>query len=123
MLSLKYLGSFTYYNLILLFLFSLTVNAIESFSIINSIAYVFLHYVIIYLGLYYYRKSLYVVYFLCGLGIDLLLINQIGPHVLVFMLLLIILRQTKKSLQYLNSLKIYLMILLIQATIILLSHR
>ena len=122
MLSFKYLGSFTYYNLILLFLFSITVNSLESFSIINSISYVLLHLVIIYLSLYYYRKLLYIIYFFCGLGIDLLLLNnQIGPHLFVFMTILIFFNQTKKYYLNLNSQKIYLIILLAQSIIIFLE--
>ena len=79
MLLSRYLVPFTYYNLILIILFFLSVSSIESFSIINSISYIFLHFLIIYLGLYYYRRTLYSIYFLCGLGFDILLINQIGP--------------------------------------------
>ena len=110
----RYLVPFTYYNLILLLLFSLSVELIESFLFINSVAYASFHYVIIYLGLYYYRKILYIIYFLYGLGIDLLLINQIGIHLPVFMILLFFFKQIKKYLQILNSKKIYLSILLIQ---------
>ena len=110
----RYLVPFTYYNLILLLLFSLSVELLESFLLINSIAYVLFHYVLIYLGLYYHRKILYLIYFLYGLGIDLLLINQIGIHLPVFMILLFFFKQIKKYLQNLNSKKIYLAILLIQ---------
>ena len=117
----RYLVPFTYYNLILLLLFSLSVELIESFLFINSVAYVSLHYVVIYLGLYYYRKILYIIYFLYGLGIDLLLINQIGIHLPVFMILLFFFKQTKKYFQILNSNKIYLAILLIQIIIIFLE--
>ena len=121
MLFSKYLGSFTYYNLILIILFSLSVSLIESFSIISLISYVFLHFVIIYLGLYYYRRTLYSVYFLYGLGIDILLINQIGPHLFIFMSLLLFLYSTKKYLNYLSSQKIYLLLLFIQLFILLLE--
>ena len=117
----RYLVPFTYYNLILLLLFSLSAELIESFLFINSVAYVSFHYVIIYLGLYYYRKILYIIYFLYGLGIDLLLINQIGIHLPVFMILLFFFKQTKKYFQILNSKKIYLAILLIQIIIIFLE--
>ena len=117
----RYLVPFTYYNLILLLLFSLSVELIEYFLFINSVAYVTFHYVIIYLGLYYYRKILYIIYFLYGLGIDLLLINQIGIHLPVFMILLFFFKQTKKYFQILNSNKIYLAILLIQIIIIFLE--
>ena len=110
----RYLVPFTYYNLILLLFFSLSVELLEYFLLINSIAYVLFHYVLIYLGLYYYRKILYLIYFLYGLGIDLLLINQIGIHLPVFMILLLFFKRIKKYLQILNSKKIYLAILLIQ---------
>ena len=119
MLLSKYLGSFIYYNLILFIFFSLSVISIESFSIISLISYVFLHFVIIYLGLYYYRRVLYTIYFFYGLGIDVLLINQIGPHLFIFMALLLFLYSTKKYLNYLSSQKIYLLILFIQLLTIL----
>jgi len=83
-------------NYYLIILFSLSVGSVESFSIINSISYIFLHFVIIYLGLYYYRRTLYSIYFLYGLGIDILLINQIGPHLFIFMTLLFFFYLTKK---------------------------
>ena len=114
MLLSRYLGSFAYYNLILFLLFALSVNSIESFSIINSVSYIFLHFVIIYLGLYYYCRALYTIYFLYGLGIDIFLINQIGPHLFIFMSLLLFFHFTKKYFSYLNSHKIYLLILFIQ---------
>ena len=117
----RYLVPFTYYNLILLLLFSLSAELLESFLLSNSIAYVLFHYVLIYLGLYYYRKIIYFIYFLYGLGIDLLLINQIGIHLPVFMILLFFFKQTKKYFQILNSNKIYLAILLIQIIIIFLE--
>ncbi len=121
MLLSRYLVPFTYFNLILIILFSLSVSSIESFSIINSISYIFLHFVIIYLGLYYYRRTLYSIYFLYGLGIDILLINQIGPHLFIFMTLLFFFYLTKKYFIHLSSQRIYLLILFIQLLIILLE--
>ena len=122
MLLSRYLVPFTYYNLILIILFSLSVSSIESFSIINSISYIFLHFVIIYLGLYYYRRTLYSIYFLYGLALDIyLLVNQIGPHLFIFMTLLLFFYLTKKYFIHLSSQRIYLLILLIQLLIILLE--
>jgi len=113
MLLSRYLSSFTYYNLILFLLFSLSVSSFESLSIINLFSYVFLHFVIIYIGLYYYRRTLYTIYFLYGLGIDILLINQIGPHLFIFMTLLFFFHLTKKYFNYLSPQKIYFLILFI----------
>ena len=121
MLLSRYLVPFTYYNLILIILFSLSIGSIESFSIINSISYIFLHFVIIYLGLYYYRRTLYSVFFVYGLGFDILLINQIGPHLFIFMTLLFFFYLTKKYYIYLSSQRIFLFILFIQILIILLE--
>ena len=121
MLLSRYLTSFIYYNLIFIILFSLSVSSIESFSIINSISYIFLHFAIIYIGLYYYRRTLYSIYFLYGLGFDILLINQIGPHLLIFMTLLFLFYLTKKYFVYLSSQRIFLLILFIQIIIILLE--
>ncbi len=118
MLLLKYLSSFIVYNFFLIIFFSLSVTSISSFLFVNSLFYVLLHYLLIYLGLYYYRQSLYIIYFLCGLGIDLLLINQIGPHLVVFMLLLIFFNMTQKFFKKLNSLKISIIIFLTQIVII-----
>ena len=121
MLLSRYLVPFTYYNLILIVLFSLSVSSFQSFSIINSISYISLHFLIIYLGLYYYRRALYSIYFLYGLGFDILLINQIGPHLFIFMTLLFFFYLTKKYFIYLSSQRIYLLILFIQLLIILLE--
>ncbi len=121
MLLSRHLSSFTYYNLILFFLFSLSVSSIESYLIINLISYVFFHFVIIYLGLYYFHRALYTIYFLYGLGIDVLLINQIGPHLFIFMTLLLFLSLIKKYLNFLSPQKIYLFILFFELLIILLE--
>ena len=119
MLLSRSLAPFTYYNFILIVLFSLSVSSIEYFLLINPISYVYLHFVIIYLGLYYYRSTLYTIFFLYGLGIDILLINQIGPRLFIFMTLLSFFYLTKKYLNYLSSQKIYILILFIQLLTIL----
>ena len=113
MLLLKYLNSFILYNILLIIFFSITVTAIDELQIINSISYVCFHFTIIYLGLYYYHKILYLIYFLYGLGFDLLLINQIGTHLSIFILLLLFFTITKKYINNFNSKKIYFLILFI----------
>ena len=111
MLISKYFNSFTSYNILLLLIFSFSVNLIEAFSIINSLAYVFFHMLLIYLAMYYYRKTLFLIYFLYGLFIDLILINEIGPHLIVFMFILIFFSNTKKIFHLISANKIYLSIL------------
>ena len=118
MLLSQYLSSFIIYNILLIIFFSLVVNGLPLFPIVNIIFYSIFHFLIIYLGIYYYRKKLYFVYFLYGLVLDLFLINEIGPHLLVFMLALIIFYLTFKYLNNLRKLNIYLMLLITQMTMI-----
>lgn len=110
MLSLKFLKSFHIYNLLLIFLFSTSINSLNVFYYINIISFVLFHFVIIYLSLYYYRKINYLIFFMYGLGFDIILINQIGPHLIVFLSSLLIINLTKKYYQDIDEIKIYFLI-------------
>ena len=115
----QYYNSFIIYNILLIIFFSLTINGVPLFPILNIICYSIFHFLIIYLGIYYYRKKLYLIYFLYGLGFDLIWINEIGPHLIVFMLALMIFYLTFKYLNNLRKMNIYLMLLITQITMIL----
>ena len=115
----QYYNSFIIYNILLIIFFSLIVNGLPLFPIVNIIFYSIFHFLIIYLGIYYYRKKLYLIYFLYGLGFDLFWINEIGPHLIVFMLALMIFYLTFKYLNNLRKMNIYLMLLITQITMIL----
>ena len=106
----KFLKSFYIYNFLLIFLFSVSINSLNAFYLINIISFVLFHFVIIYLSLYYYRKIIYLIFFIFGLGFDIFLINQIGPHLIVFLLFLFLLSLTKRLYQNLDSIKIYFLI-------------
>lgn len=110
----KHLNSYISYNILLFFIFSVTINGFINFSIINIIFYCLVHFLIIYLGIYYYRKSLYLLYFLYGLGLDLFWINEIGSHLLVFMFFLIFFNLIEKHLYKFNSKQIYLLLIIVQ---------
>ena len=110
----NYLTPFTSYNIILLFVFSVAVNGVINISFINLIFYCFLHFTIIYLGMYYYRKSLYLFYFLYGLGLDIFWINEIGPHLMIFMIVLFFFYLVYKYLYNLSSIQIYLILITVQ---------
>tara|TARA_Y100000590_G_C15506066_1_gene933566 strand:+ start:496 stop:987 length:492 start_codon:yes stop_codon:yes gene_type:complete len=118
MLFLKYLNPFLIYNFILLITFSLSVNNLESLSIISSFTYVFFHYLIVYLAIYYFRNTLYLIYFFYGLALDLLLINQIGPHLFIFMFLLIIFNRVKKYFYKSSAISLFILIISIQIFIL-----
>ena len=87
MRSFLHLTSFQVYNVILLVIFAIVVNPINDLLILYYSLYCVFHFLIIYLGIYHYRKSLYFIFFLYGLGLDLLWINEIGPHLLTFVFL------------------------------------
>ena len=119
MLFSKYLKPFVIYNFLLLILFSITVNTIDFYNIINLLSYILLHYIFVYLSIYYYRNLNYVIFFVYGLVIDILLINEIGPHILSLMTLLIFLNISTKFIKSLSSKKMYIIIVLILNLIIL----
>ena len=68
----------------------------------------------IYLGIYYFRKLLYFIFFLYGLGLDIFWLNEIGPHLFVFMLYLIFVNFNIKYLYSLSSIKVYILIIILQ---------
>mgnify|MGYP001198825991 FL=1 len=119
MLFLKYLKPFVIYNFLLLILFSISVDTIDFYNIINLLSYILLHYIFVYLSIYYYRNLNYIIFFVYGLAIDILLINEIGPHILSLMTLLIFLNLSKKFIKSLSSKKMYIIIVLILNLIIL----
>ena len=118
MRSFLHLTSFQVYNIILLVIFAIIVNPINDLLILYYALYCILHFLIIYLGIYYFRKSLYIIFFLYGLGLDLLWINEIGPHLLTFVFLLLILQFFKKYIISFNYLRIYFFLILLQILMI-----
>ncbi len=118
MRSFLHLTSFQVYNIILLIIFAIVVNPINDLLIIYYSLYCVFHYLIIYLGIYHFRKSLYFIFFLYGLGLDLLWINEIGPHLLTFVFVLLILQFFKKYIINFNYLRIYFFLIFLQISMI-----
>ena len=116
--SFLHLNSFYVYNLLLIFIFSIIVNDNQSLSFLYSGFYCIFSYLIIYLGIYYYNKFLYIIYFFYGLGLDILWLNEIGPHLLVFLLFLVFCKFIVKYLYNLSSFKIYIVLLILQLSMI-----
>lgn len=118
MRSLVHLNSFYIYNILLVIIFSIIVNNNQSLSFFYSGLYCTFNYLIIYLGIYYYKKVLYLIYFFYGLGLDILWLNEIGPHVIAFLLVLVFCKLIVKYLYNLSSYKIYVVLLILQFFII-----
>ncbi len=111
MLFKKYFSSAYFYHLILFISFSISLNNLIELEYINLFFYVFAHLIIIYLCFYYFHFFFYFVLFLYGIFFDILLLNNIGPHLLVFIFLPVIISFLKKYLFNLSSMKIFYIII------------
>ena len=108
-----YLNSFRIYNIMLIFIFSIIVsNNLPSF--LSTSFYCIFYLIIIYISIYSFKKSLFLIFFLYGLLLDIFLLNEIGPHLLTFILSLSFLSSLFKFLSNLTSVKVYFFIILFQ---------
>ena len=119
MLFKKYFSPVYFYHLILFLSFSISLNNLIEFEYVNLFFYVLAHIIIIYLCFYYFNFFLYFVYFLYGIFFDIFLLNDIGPHLLVFVFLLVIISFLKKMLFNLSSKKIFYFIIVLMFLIFL----
>ncbi len=99
------------YNCILFFSFSLSVNYFVDLEIINYFAYVIFHLTFIYVVFYFFHFSFILIAFLYGIFLDIFLINNISPHLISFMIFVILFYLTKKYLLNLSSNKVSLLII------------
>ena len=119
MLLKKYFSPVYFYHSILFLSFSISLNNVIEFEYVNLFFYVLAHLLIIYLCFYYFHFSLYFVFFLYGIFFDIFLLNNIGPHLLVFIFLLVIISFLKKFLFNLSSIKIFFVIIVLMFLIFL----
>ena len=99
------------YNIILVFSFSLSVNYFVDLKIVNYLAYICFHLTLIYLIFYFFHFYLIFISFLYGVFFDIFLIDYISPHLISFLVFVIIFYYTKKYLLNLSSKKISVIIL------------
>ena len=103
----KYFIPVYFYHLILFLSFSISLNNLIEFEYVNLFFYVLAHIIIIYLCFYYFNFILYFIFFFYGIFLDIFLLNNIGPHLLVFIFLLVIISFLKKFLFNLSPNKIF----------------
>ena len=96
----------TIYHIILFFSFSLTVNYFVDLKIVNFIAYALFHLTLIYFIFYFFHFTLFFIFFLYGVLFDIFLINNIGPHIISFLIFLTAFKLLKKILLNFSSFKI-----------------
>ena len=102
----RFFNSSTKLNIILIISFSISVNSFILIPNINTSFYVLFHLTLIYLIFYHYHYYLYLVVLIYGILFDILLLNNIGAHLITFLFLLIFFVLLKKYLIRLSSLQI-----------------
>ena len=102
----KFFYSSVKLNIVLIISFSISVNSFILFPNINNAFYILFHLTFIYLIFYYYHYYLYVVALGFGILFDILLLNNIGVHVITFLFLLTLFVLLKKYLIRFSSFQI-----------------
>tara|TARA_B100001029_G_C14798583_1_gene305824 strand:+ start:16 stop:504 length:489 start_codon:yes stop_codon:yes gene_type:complete len=109
----NYLKPVYIFHLILFLSFSISVNNLIVLSYINLAFYIIAHITIIYLSFYFFNFLLFFIFFLYGIFFDIILLNNIGPHLLVFISFLLIVYFLKTKLISLSQKNIlYLVVVL-----------
>ena len=112
----RYLDSFNIYILILIISLGNATEAIIPLSLLNDIFYLFIHFLLIYLGIYYQRLLLILIFFITGIILDLsLLATNFGAHIFTFMILILFLNKINKYLFNFTSKRILFFIIFILA--------
>ncbi len=109
----KHLQAFNIYLIFIILLTLFNIRGIPDFPIINYISYLFFHILIIYISIYHFRTLIYFICFSLGLIFDIFLFNEIGPHLITFMLLIIIIRLIYKNILMISSYKIIILIIML----------
>ena len=112
----RLLSAFNTYIIILVISSSILISGIPEFPLISFITYLFIHILLIYIGIYHFKIILYFVYFIVGYIFDIFLLIEIGSHILTFMILILLLSQIKKFIILFSPLKIYILIIIILFT-------
>ena len=110
---MMHLRPFYLYNVILIIIFSIIVNPSYNLSILHFAFYSIFHFFLIYIAIYHYRNLLYFINFFYGILLDIMWFSEIGPHLIVFISILILLKFFQKQLYSLTSLKMYILIILL----------
>ena len=109
----RHLDAFKIYIILLVISSSILIRGVPEFPVINFLMYLFIHILLIYLGIYHFKITLYFVFFITGIIFDISLLNEIGPHILTFMMLVLLLSQLQRFIILLSSNMIFFIIIFI----------
>ena len=119
----KFLNSSSKLNIILIISFSISVNSFILFPNVNNAFYILFHLTLIYLIFYHYHYYLYVVALIYGILFDILLLNNIGTHLIAFLSLLIFFLLLRKFLIRLSSYQIIFIYFITLIILLLIEHQ
>ena len=102
----KFFNSGIKLNIILIISFSISVNSFILFPNFNNVFYILFHLTLIYLIFYHYHYYLYFVALIYGILFDILLLNNIGVHLISFISILFSFILLRKYLIKLSSYQI-----------------
>ena len=109
----RHLDAFKIYIILLVISSSILIRGVPEFPVINFLMYLFIHILLIYLGIYHFKIILYFVFFITGIIFDISLLNEVGPHILTFMILILLLSQLQRFIILLSSNMIFFIIIFI----------
>ena len=109
----RHLDAFKIYIILLVISSSILIRGVPEFPVINFLIYLFIHILLIYMGIYHFKITLYFVFFITGIIFDIALLNEIGPHILTFMMLILLLSQLQRFIILLSSNMIFFIIIFI----------
>ena len=118
----KFLNSSSKLNIILIISFSISVNSFILFPNVNNAFYILFHLTLIYLIFYHYHYYLYVIALIYGILFDILLLNNIGAHLITFLSLLILFMLLRKYLIRLSSYQIIFIYFITLITLLLIEQ-
>lgn len=102
----KYFRPTIILNIFLFLFFCISINNFTIMPNLHLIFYVLFHLTFIYLLFYYYHYSIYIIAFIYGIFFDIVLLNNLGVHLLTLIILIPIYLFIKKYLIQLSSYKI-----------------
>ena len=117
----KLFKPFLLLNIILFLSFCLCINNFTKIPNIHNFFYVFFHLTYIYFLFYHYHYSIYFIAFIYGVFLDIILINNLGVHLLPLVFLILIYTFIKKFLLQLSSYQISAIIYLFLFTLLLIE--
>ncbi|PPR47054.1 MAG: hypothetical protein CFH19_00830 [Alphaproteobacteria bacterium MarineAlpha5_Bin9] len=109
---------FNVYLLILLISISVYLNFEPNFPNLSLTLYIFIHLLMIYILIYYFHFSLYLLFFFIGIIFDIYISNEIGPHLISFMLLIPFVNYIKKFFATFSPFKVLILVFIILLSVL-----